>query len=87
MGKKLKSISLVLFSICCTVGFSMSVNAETLEIEMTKDMTSSEINTEISNVADLDAIIIDGKDEFTITGGLSFNSGIDVTIKNVTIDG
>lgn len=38
-------------------------------------------------MADLDTIVIDGKDEFTITGGLSFSNGIDVTIKNVTIDG
>lgn len=87
MVKKLKRIGLVLFSICCTVGFSTSVSAETLEIEMTKDMTSSEINSEISKVADLNAVVIDGKGEFTITGGLSFTNGIDVTIKNVTIDG
>lgn len=87
MGKKLKGLTLLLFSICCTVGFSTTVNAETLEIEMTKDMTSQEINDEISKVSDLDGVIIDGKDEFTIKGGLSFNTGIDVTIKNVVING
>ena len=39
MGKKLKGIGLVLFSICCAVGFSSSVSAETLEMD--SDMTAS----------------------------------------------
>ena len=39
MGKKLKSLSLVLFSICCTIGFGMSASALTME----KDMKASDI--------------------------------------------
>lgn len=76
MGKKLKSIGLVLFSICCTIGFSTSVSALTL----TEDMDASEI--EIT-----DGMTIDGAGEFTITGGFVIDSGKSVTIKNVTISG
>ncbi len=78
MVKKLKGIGLVLFSICCTVGFSSSVNAETLEMD--KDMKASEI-------AISDGLVIDGKGEYTITGGLSISNNASVTIKNVTLDG
>lgn len=76
MGKKLKSISLVLFSICCTMGFSTRVSALTL----TEDMDASEITIS-------DGMTIDGAGKFTITGGLSITDGSSITIKNVTLDG
>ena len=76
MGKKLKSIGLVLFSIFCTVGFSTSVSALTME----KDMDASEITIE-------DGMTIDGAGKFTITGGFVIDGGKSVTIKNVTISG
>ena len=76
MGKKLKSIGLVLFSIFCTVVFSTSVSALTME----KDMDASEITIE-------DGMTIDGAGKFTITGGFVIDGGKSVTIKNVTISG
>ena len=78
MRKKLRSISLVLFSICCTIGFRTSVNAQTLE--MVSDMAASEITIS-------DGLVIDGKGEYTITGGLSIHDNVSITIKNVTLDG
>ena len=76
MEKKLRSIALVLFSICCAIGFSTSVSALTME----KDMKASEIVIE-------DGMTIDGAGKYTITGGLSVSHGEDITIKNVTLDG
>lgn len=76
MEKKLRSIALVLFSICCAIGFSTKVNALTME----KDMKASEIVIE-------DGMTIDGAGKYTITGGLSVSHGEDITIKNVTLDG
>ena len=76
MGKKLKSLSLVLFSICCTIGFGMSASALTME----KDMKASDITIE-------DGMVIDGAGKFTITGGLNISDAKDITIKNVTLDG
>ena len=67
---------LVLFSICCAVGFSASASALTME----KDMKASEITIE-------DGMTIDGAGKFSITGGLSVSNGEDITIKNVTLDG
>ena len=76
MEKKLRSIALVLFSICCAIGFSASASALTME----KDMKASEIVIE-------DGMTIDGAGKYTITGGLSVSHGEDITIKNVTLDG
>ena len=76
MGKKLKNIGLVLFSICCTIGFSTGVSALTLE----EDMKASDITIE-------DGMTIDGAGKFTITGGFVIDGGKSVTIKNVTISG
>ena len=76
IGRKLKSIGLVLFSIFCTVVFSTSVSALTME----KDMDASEITIE-------DGMTIDGAGKFTITGGFVIDGGKSVTIKNVTISG
>lgn len=76
MEKRLRSIALVLFSICCAVGFSASASALTME----KDMKASEIVIE-------DGMTIDGAGKYTITGGLSVSHGEDITIKNVTLDG
>ena len=76
MEKKLKSVMLVLFSICCAVGFSTSASALTME----SDMKASEITIE-------DGMTIDGAGKYTITGGLSVSHGEDITIKNVTLDG
>ena len=76
MEKKLRSVMLVLFSICCAIGFSTSVSALTME----KDMKASEIVIE-------DGMTIDGAGKYTITGGLSVSHGEDITIKNVTLDG
>lgn len=78
MGKKLKSIGLVLFSICCAIGFSTKVNAETIVLK--KDTIASDI--ELS-----DGVVIDGQGKYTITGGLSIKDGMSVTIKKVTMDG
>lgn len=76
MRKKFKSLSLILFSICCTIGFGMSASALTME----KDMKASDIKLE-------DDMVIDGAGKFTITGGLNISDAKDVTIKNVTLDG
>ena len=76
MEKRLRSIALVLFSICCAIGFSASASALTME----KDMKASEIVIE-------DGMTIDGAGKYTITGGLSVSHGEDITIKNVTLDG
>lgn len=76
MEKKLKSLALVLFSICCAIGFSTTASA----LEMTGDMNASDITVE-------DGMVIDGKGEYTITGGLSITDGADITIKNVTLSG
>lgn len=76
MEKKLRSVMLVLFSICCAIGFSTSASALTME----KDMKASEITIE-------DGMTIDGAGKFSIIGGLSVNNGEDITIKNVTLDG
>ena len=76
MEKKLKSVMLVLFSICCAIGFSTKVNA----LEMTGDMNVSGIHIE-------DGMVIDGKGEYTITGQLKVTGGEDITIKNVTWTG
>lgn len=76
MEKKLKSVMLVLFSICCAIGFSTSASALTME----SDMKASEITIE-------DGMTIDGAGKYTITGGLSVSHGEDITIKNVTLDG
>lgn len=76
MRKKFKSLLLILFSICCTIGFGMSASALTME----KDMKASDIKLE-------DDMVIDGAGKFTITGGLNISDAKDVTIKNVTLDG
>ena len=76
MEKKLKSVMLVLFSICCAIGFSTKVNA----LEMTGDMNAGDIHVE-------DGMVIDGKGEYTITGQLKVTGGEDITIKNVTWTG
>ena len=76
MEKKLRSVMLVLFSICCAIGFSTKVNA----LEMTGDMNVSGIHIE-------DGMVIDGKGEYTITGQLKVTGGEDITIKNVTWTG
>ena len=73
MEKKLKSVMLVLFSICCAIGFSTKVNA----LEMTGDMNAGDIHVE-------DGMVIDGKGEYTITGQLKVTGGEDITIKNDT---
>ena len=84
MGKKLKGIGLVLFSICCAVGFSSSVSAETLEMD--SDMTASEIQQFISEATD--DVVIDGQGEYVITdGGISIGDDKTVTIQNVIMDG
>lgn len=76
MEKKLRSVMLVLFSICCAIGFSTKVNA----LEMTGDMNAGDIHVE-------DGMVIDGKGEYTITGQLKVTGGEDITIKNVTWTG
>ena len=76
MGKKLKNIGLVLFSICCTIGFSTGVSALTLE----EDMKASDITIE-------DGMTIDGQGKYKIIGQLNIKNGESVTIKNVTFDG
>ena len=76
MEKKLKRVMLVLFSICCAIGFSTKVNA----LEMTGDMNAGDIHVE-------DGMVIDGKGEYTITGQLKVTGGEDITIKNVTWTG
>ena len=40
-----------------------------------------------SEIAISDGLVIDGKGEYTITGGLSISNNASVTIKNVTLDG
>ena len=82
MGKKLKGISLLLFSICCAIGFSSSVSAETLE--MTSDMTKTQVQSAIDSATD--ELIINGNGH-SIIGEIAVNNGIDITIRNVTIDG
>lgn len=76
MEKTLRSVMLVLFSICCAIGFSTKVNA----LEMTGDMNAGDIHVE-------DGMVIDGKGEYTITGQLKVTGGEDITIKNVTWTG
>lgn len=76
--KQMKKISLMLFAICCIMVLKVNVNAEELVLE--KDTASSEIKV-------TEGMIIDGQGKYTITGGLSIKDGMDVTIKNVTLDG
>ena len=78
MGKKLKSIGLVLFSICCAIGFSTKVNAETIVLEE---------DTKASDITLSDGLVIDGQGKYTITGQLTISNGENITIKNVTMDG
>ena len=78
MGKKLKSIGLVLFSICCAIGFSTKVNAETIVLKE---------DTKAGDITLSDGVVIDGAGKYTITGGFDISSDIDVTFKNVTISG
>ena len=83
MEKKLRSIALVLFSICCAIGFSTSVSAETLE--MTSDMTASQIKQFINDATD--DVVIDGQGQYKITERLTLDNGENVTFKDVTFDG
>lgn len=84
MEKRLRSIALVLFSICCAVGFSTSVSAETLN--MTTDMLASDVQDFIDDATE--DVIIDGHGEYVITdGGISVGGNKSVTIQNVTMDG
>ena len=76
--KQIKKVSLMLFAICCAMVLRINVNAE--EIILDKDTASSDI--EIT-----EGMVIDGQGKYTITGGLSIKNGMDVTIKNVTLDG
>lgn len=76
--KQMKKISLMLFAICCVMMLKVNVNAEELVLE--KDTASSEIKV-------TEGMIIDGQGKYKITGGLSIKDGMDVTIKNVTLDG
>lgn len=82
MEKKLKGITLLLFSICCAVGFSMGVNAEVLD--MSEDMTKADVQEAINSATD--ELTINGNGH-SIIGKIAVNNGIDITINNVTIDG
>lgn len=80
--KKLKVMLLGLFSICSVIMYYDNVNAEDKVIKLDKDMTSSELQSQIS-----DGTVIDGQNKYKITGGLVVNNGMNVTVKNVTLDG
>lgn len=69
-------MSLILFSICCAIGFNLSVDALTLS----KDTPASEITLENN-------MVIDGQDSYKITGGLNIKNAENITFKNVTFDG
>ena len=76
--EQIKKVSLMLFAICCAMVLRINVNAE--EIILDKDTASSDIEV-------TEGMVIDGQGKYTITGGLSIKNGMDVTIKNVTLDG
>lgn len=76
MNKALKSLSLILFSICSILGFNLSADALTLD----SDMSASDITIQSGDV-------IDGQNKYKITGGFNLKNVEDVTIKNVTLDG
>lgn len=76
MKQACKSLSLILFSICCVVGFNLSASALTLD----KDTPASEISLENN-------VVIDGQSKYKITGGINIKDGQNITLKNLTMDG
>ena len=79
MKRKLRSITFVLFSICCAIGFSTNVNAAVYEMD--GDMEASEVQKQL-----VDGVVIEGNGH-TIKGSLAIPDGVSVTIQNVTLDG